>query len=289
MVRNWLIAAGCLVILGILGMAVYGFDFAGMNANRVDVEKRWAFEQKGLESLYVDGGSLDMNVAFIPSEDGRSGYVEVSGTVDRRIAEKLEAAQISGKMLHLDMNADWRNFDLFAFGDRRLDVTVALPEQERLETVRFGLRSGNGSYSGVKGKHVRIGASSGNVKFTGLEAAERIELESRSGNIKGSGIAGSAQVTVGSGNITIDGLAGDAIVKSGSGDIAVKQRTVADMDVQARSGNVTIDVAEGFAGFYDLRASSGNIHAPDSKHQTLDTVKVRTGSGNITVRETAVE
>ncbi|MFM1651581.1 DUF4097 family beta strand repeat-containing protein [Brevibacillus sp. B_LB10_24] len=272
------------VIAGLLGMAYYKFAYTSSGKGTVSVDKQWEIEPNELERLEVQGGSTNLNVEFIESQSNQPGYVHVNGTAHKDVAQKIESAEISAHTLSLDLNTNEWGFPSFDHSERTLHVTVALPEQEMLDSVHFRLQSGNASYSDVKGRNIQMGASSGNIRFHDIEA-QNISMECTSGNIQGSGITGSLQVTSKSGSVTVDELSGNSIVNATSGNVKITQKTAANTDINASSGNVTMTVAKGFAGLYDLRASSGNIKAPDSKGKTQEVVKIRTTSGNITVKE----
>lgn len=272
-----------LIVFGVIGMAVYKFDFNSDN-RIVDASQKWTFASGELIALDLGSGSNNMKVKFVKSDAASGGYVEISGKVNQDTASVIEQATIVDQALVLDLSSrQWRIFD-FNFRDTLINVTVALPER-MLENVKLHAKSGNLEIVDVEAQELQVQLSSGNLNFSGL-AADKLAMKVTSGNIKGSGIEANVITTsTSSGNITMDGVVGTITAKVTSGNIKIGQLKAGNADLQTSSGNISFTVASDFAGFYDLRTSSGTIKSPDSKRQSQDVVKARTSSGNISVYE----
>ncbi|TBL70442.1 DUF4097 family beta strand repeat-containing protein [Paenibacillus thalictri] len=273
------------ILLGLFWLASYHTDLLSSSSAAANVDKQWTVGPGELKNVDIRGGSTDMTVDFIKSDGGGGAYVRINGTAYEDVAQKIEEARVSGNSLSLDLNTNKKwGFSGFGGSDRMLHVTVALPEQELLDNALFSLKSGDGDYRNVKGKTIHIGSSSGDIAFNGLTGQD-ILLECSSGDIEGTGVTGNTRITASSGSIRIDELSGNSSVKSASGDVRIQQKTIANADINATSGNVTFTAAKDFAGMYDVRASSGKVKAPDSKGKDQATIKIRTHSGDIAVKE----
>lgn len=279
----WKVALG-LIIIGLIGMAFYKFDFSSTEG-KASMDKIWEFSEHELKHLEVFGGSNNINVSFISIPSDAHAYVQIEGNAREEVISRIEATELINQKLSLDLREN--NWHLFSFGfftDRKIDISVALPDQAKLDTAHFHVSSGNGHYNDVKGESIQIETTSGNARFNNLEA-KHISLKCTSGNINGSGLVGESHIACTSGNVNIDRIAGDANASVTSGNMTLKQSTSANANVNATSGNVRFEAAPDFAGFYDLRATSGNIKAPDSPRLTDQTIAIRTKSGNIRVTQ----
>ncbi|WNC13422.1 DUF4097 family beta strand repeat-containing protein [Brevibacillus brevis] len=277
------ILGASLILIGISYFAYQTMGVSIFQREVANVDKKWVIQPNDIKNLDVQGGSTDLQVEFIPSENDES-YILVEGTALGDVAQKIESAQIANHTLSLDLASDEWHFLSFDTRERTLLVTVALPEEKMLDTVALRLRSGDGSYDHIKAKRVQIEAASGNMDISGI-AAQDIRIESSSGNINASEIQGTTRIASKSGSVSVDQLSGDSVVDSTSGDVDIVQKTPANADITARSGSVTFTVAENYAGRYQLHANSGEIEAPVAKGETEDVVKIQTNSGDITVNE----
>lgn len=281
--KTWKIGLG-LIIIGLIGMAFLRFDFSSAEG-KINMEKRWTFSSTDLAHLEVISGSTNVDLSFINIASSEQPYVHIEGEAREDVVKKIEATELANQKLSLDLTSkDW---ELFSFGfvaNRTIEISVALPGDVVLETVQFDGQSANGKMNNVKGNDVRIESTSGNIRFNRIEA-NQITLKCTSGNIVGSGLVGTSDIACRSGNINIDGIAGETNASITSGNITLKQTIAANAKVDATSGNVKFDAAPDFAGFYDLRATSGNINAPESPRQTDQSIVIRTKSGNIRVTQ----
>lgn len=278
----WKVALG-LILIGLIGMAIYGFDFNDAEG-RENMDKKWTFSEHDLSHLEVISGSSNVEVTFTSIASEAQPYIHVVGPAEEDVVKRIEATQLSNQTLSLDftVKGNWRFFS-FDFTSHTIDVTVALPNDVVLDTFQFDASSGNGYLNHVKGHNVHVETTSGNIRFNHIEA-EHIVVKCTSGNVNGKGLIGSSDVHCRSGNINIDQIAGDVTASITSGNITLQQSVAANANVEATSGNVRFHAAPDFAGYYDLRATSGSINAPESPRITDHTIMIRTKSGNIRVK-----
>lgn len=275
------IAMGC-ILIGIAGVFYYGIDFEN---NLPSYEKKWEFNAGELQQLLINSNSNNIEIKFIKSSN-QTNYVEVKGNIKEETIDALENIVISNGNLPIDFtsapnfNFQFLNFNMLS---SRQYITVALADQNILDSLQVSLSSGNVYLYDIEATQVETSLNSGNLSIKGL-ISERVVLKTGSGNMNLDHIQSNVQASVGSGNIRALNLDGPGAFNSKSGNITIIQSNVNTLDVEAGSGNVTITPASQFSGFYDLQANSGSVRAPESKRETTDVIKVRTRSGNIKVK-----
>ena len=186
-------------------------------------------------------------------------------------------------------------------------IDIALPSSSRLRasTASADVHA-DGEYSDV-----RLASASG--AFTVDSVAGRLKADTASGGMTVRTVKGSAVIASASGAASVDALAGDVRFQSASGGLSVG-RLDGDVDVQTASGAITVasgvrgrlsvqtgsgdielGIAAGTAAQLDVRTRSGAVRnslaatdGPVAGDETM-AVRVRTGSGDITVHRAAVE
>src|SRR5690625_40520 len=122
--KNLTFVAIGLIVIGLLGMMYYKFDFSKSGGSSVSVDKMWTFGQNELDRLDVFSQSTDIKVEFIRSRSDQSPYVQVKGNAYKDIADKIEKAMIHDKTLSLDISTkEWQLFT-FDFTNRTLHIIV---------------------------------------------------------------------------------------------------------------------------------------------------------------------
>lgn len=247
-------------------------------------EKKWSFTVDELQHILLETSSSSIEVSFVTSKDN-NGYVEFRGNLEQENFDLLSEASISNGTLQLSLQQK-RVIRFFHFqtGSNKRQFTIALPAGQQLDSFAVNMYSANGKFNQVQANQVEISSSSGRITINEL-MAEQLKLESSSGNIYANNVQANAIVSASSGNIEINKLAGEGKIETSSGNIEVTQLGTASLEVEARSGNVTIYPDKEFSGYYDLQSSSGNIKSLESKRLTTDYIKVRTTSGNIKIKE----
>lgn len=311
--KRWSFIAIILVAIGLAGMAYQQFEFGEDLPHH---NQKWTLNQ--LKSLTINS-DYDVDVKFINSNDN-SNYVEISGNMKQDTIDLLKETDASDDSLKLNVTQEssW-SFISFNFNSTKLQITVALSNREDLDDVQFKLKSNNGTFSDLSGKTIQISSTSGNLalntvrtnqltvknasgNITANQVEGDTEIKLSSGNIKINELSGSLKISSTSGNITAEhvngsvtssltsgttkftNFTGAGVFKSTSGDITLTGQRSDSLDINNKSGNVTLSLDNGFKGIYDLKTTSGNIDAPESPRQNTDLIKIRVTSGNIRIK-----
>lgn len=293
--KKWSLLSIIFILIGVAGMAYEGFHFADKLPY---FEKQWKLES--IQELSIKSGS-NVDMKFIASQDG-SNYIEVSGNMKQELIDKLEASELSGPNVSLDLeNPESWSFFSVDFQSTNQSITVALADAELMERLEVELSHSNGTFSGLQANQIEIKTLSGNLKLDSAYT-EQLDMETASGNITLSALTGSAKLKVFSGNIKADSVQGDlqvqslsgnitirdfqgsGVIKSTSGNVTLEDQRSDHLDITATSGNVTLSLDQAFKGIYDLKATSGTVKAPDSPMATTDVIKIRASSGNIRIK-----
>ncbi|MFD1179271.1 DUF4097 domain-containing protein [Paenibacillus puldeungensis] len=313
--KKWSILAIILILLGLAGATYNKFEFGD---DYPSFHQKWTFDQDALKALSIDS-SYDVDMEFIKSPDG-TNYVEVSGNMKQQTINKIKQAKISSQTLELPMNDDFYwSFLTISFQSTKQHIVVALANPNALDRIDFKARSNNGHFTGLQGKKIHlttisgnlhadsivadelklsatsgeisasqiqgdtdIGLSSGNIRVETLSGS--LQAKTTSGNITAEGVTGNVDASVGSGNIRFTNFTGDGTFHSMSGNVTLMDQRSDNLDIRVGSGNVSLSSDPDFKGTYDLRASSGNVTAPESPGETSDIIKARSVSGNIKVK-----
>lgn len=313
MTRRWSLFAIILIIIGLVGMAYQHFEF---DEPLVSYEQRWDLSKAQLDNLSVDS-DFSTDVEFIQSEDG-SSYVELSGELKQPVIDRLKQTMPSSTGLALDIKDRKFEFLSIQFHSPKQHMIVALPKSAQVAHFQLNFGASSGSIDGLKAdtaelkvlsgrlnvtnataSQLTLKAASGSISAEQIKASLTASLQSGgltlkditgdgtysvlSGYIKGERINGQVQMKATSGNITLNDFTGDGQLQVSSGNITLNGQRSDHLDISASSGNVKLSKDEGFQGFYDLQATSGSVHAPESPQKTNDVIKVRTHSGNISI------
>lgn len=293
--KKWSLLSITFILIGIAGMAYEGFQFADKLPY---FEKQWQLDS--IQELRIKSDS-NMDMKFIASQDG-SNYIEVAGNMKQELIDRLEASEVSGPKVSLDLThpESWSFFTV-DFQSTDQAITVALADTELMERLQVELGHSNGSFSGLQANQIELTTVSGNLKLDSA-TTKQLDMQTTSGNITLSALTGSARLKVTSGNIKADSVQGElqvqafsgnvtfrdfqgsGVIKATSGNVTLQDQRSDQLDITAHSGNVTLSVDPAFKGIYDLKADSGTIKAPDSPMETTDVIKIRVNSGNIRIR-----
>lgn len=314
--KGWTLLATICVILGISGMIYQGFNF---EEKKPAYTQKWTFNDNELQLLSINS-EYDVEFEFITSPDG-TNYVEASGNMPQKSIDKLTDTKIADQSLALQFMEERivRFLDL-DFQSSTQYVTVALTDPEQmLNRIDVDLLANNGNFKALRAKEMSLKTNSGNLavqdlaadrlqikNFSGKVSLEQVaadtELNVTSGNVKldhftgnltskmtsgdfsAQNLQGDIHATMTSGNININDWTGNGTFKSTSGNIAIREQRSDSLDISIHSGNVSLSADPEFQGTYDLKATSGRIESPVSPGVTDDLIKVRSTSGNITIK-----
>lgn len=281
--KLWILAF-LLVAVGIIGLAFNKFD---LNDNQlISFQKSWALHSDELNELIIDGNSSDVKVEFIESETNSDAVkINISGKAEPLVAERIDNTVISNGALALDLNtASKVRLVQFNFTEPEIVIQVSLPKTESLDKLQVTITSGNTKVSDAAVNQLALESRSGDISINNAQANEAV-ITSQSGNLKINSIASKLTTTTGSGDIKVMNLIGVLTADTRSGNITVVQRESNNAAITTSSGDVKFTTANDFNGFYDVRSNSGDITVPDNNGASDAIIKIKTGSGNITVKK----
>jgi len=286
MKKFWYFTAICLVVIGIAGALQH--DWKAGDKDLRDFEKEWTFSADELRTLSVVS-DYNVSMKFVKSEDGRNS-IRLKGRGTEKMIEQAQAAEIADRTLKLDLVRMPKRYIYFFntdFRKNKEEFVIAVTDDAMLDRLKIKVDSGNIELTDaplLPIKDADLSMDSGNLYFNDFRS-DTLNVDIDSGNIKGGRLTANLAASTDSGNVTIENMTGTARVSVDSGNVKLYKLDTSDAEVKTDSGNVYVQVPASFAGVYDLKADSGRVRSPDSKHQTTDYVKVRTDSGNITIEE----
>jgi hypothetical protein len=273
------------VILVLFGVWTLSADRWKPAEPLTDLSGSWPFASGELRDLQVKSDD-ELEIRFVNSVDGTSS-VTLDGKGTQKMADTVAGAHLSSGKLELDLR-DTSNhwFDWFRFGSsgRRQQLVVSLTDDALLDSLKVQSDSGTLSLTEARVKIADLSMDSGSVTISNL-TAQHLKLQADSGSIRAEGINADSDIRADSGSIRLERVTGPTRVSADSGSIRLYKEDTSATDIQADSGSVYLHMPASFAGTYDLQADSGSIHAPESKGQTADVVKVRADSGSIRVEQ----
>jgi len=302
MKRKWIITASTLILIGFIGLLFSGFK---INDKEL-IEFEHEFEYSGpisLNDLTILGSSTNVNLTFLES-DVTTQIIKIDGKTDIKTIEKIRQANFIDGHFKLDLGEE-EAFRLLSFGfqESKININVFMPKPDKLSQLVFNLKSGNIEINQLAAKSGLVEVKSGKIQMNNSEVDE-LQVKATSGNIKVTEQKGNLAVKIGSGNVSINQLTGytsidstsgeinvtqhdkqGASIKAKSGNVKFVQHKASNVDIDVLSGNVKFEAANDFAGFYELKTTSGNIDSPDSKRSSQHLIKINTTSGDIKVTQ----
>lgn len=266
-------------------MAANKFKFG---EDLISYQNKWELhDPDNLKKIKITG-DMTFNFAFENSSDSE-GYIAFDGFIKPEQLKVLKAFSPSAHEVDLNLTLpDTFQFMSMDFRSPKGKITIVLPSGTKLEEIELSTFSDNIQVSGASSKMLSILAKSGNIDLSGIQA-DHLLAETYSGHIHGSDIQASSRLINRSGDVVIKDMEGPMDIEVNSGDVNVEQLDVSSVNIVSRSGNVKVQPAPTFRGFYDLKAWSGSITAPEPLEQTTDTIRVETYSGNIHIIQDAVD
>ncbi len=285
MKKAWVFGGIALILIGLGGIASYGFS---TEQNLEPVEKTWSFKADSLQRLQIKS-DYSVSITFVRSTDGNNS-IHLTGEGTEKMVEDTLVTEIQNGELALDLREKpkrWFSFFNINTHSAKENLTIALADGVRFDALDLKLDSGNVTIKDAELAAIdsaKIDIDSGNVTLDRFKSGQ-LEVDVDSGNVTANGLTAAVKVSSDSGNIRLNDVSGPADLKVDSGNIRLYKLTNDEANIKADSGNVYVQVPSDFAGFYDLKVDSGSISAPESKRLTTDYVKVRSDSGNIKIEQ----
>ncbi|MFC5701516.1 DUF4097 domain-containing protein [Cohnella faecalis] len=283
MKKWWIIGGLLLIAIGIAGIATGGWK---TNEKLPEFEKSWRFQASELKNLEIKS-DYKVNLKFVKSTDGTNS-VSVKGQAPEKTIQTVQDAVIDNKSLLVDLRqkpVKYFNFLDFSFVGVKEEITVSLTDDAALDALKVNVDSGSIALTDVSAKTVDLSADSGNLTLNNL-TADSLSIDVDSGKITGDGVrTKTLTLSADSGLVNLKRVTGKVDMIIDSGSVKLYKEDTSDTVIKADSGSVYVQVPASFAGYYDLKADSGSVHAPESKRETKDIVKVRADSGLIRVEQ----
>ncbi|WP_211747351.1 DUF4097 family beta strand repeat-containing protein [Paenibacillus sp. Marseille-Q4541] len=317
--KNAIRLAVLCIVVGLIGVAFFGFEFGD---KRVDYDQELSFQAEDIDSLLVK--TEDSTHIIFTSTDENNVSVHFKGKWKPDTIEGLKQLQPENARLTVDTRSK-DSFSFFSFSTdfSKNVMEISIPKEKWLTEVSLDNVSSDNDITGLYAKRITLKSTSGNLNLSNIQAeelsakltsgtmkadqvkasefasfeltsgnlklssieAKEITTKQQSGDVQAKDIQGNYNASLTSGNLTVDGLAGEGTIRMKSGDVDIVQKTKGNLDIETISGNVDVEATSDFAGFYDVQATSGNIHTPDSLRTGTELIKVRTISGDIKITQ----
>jgi hypothetical protein len=251
------------------------------------------FSYSGVDKLTVEGDFFDINISG-DSRETLDVEVELSDVLKNRgvrvVHEKKGAEVIvrveKPKVLINLSQSTASVIRIKAPVDTGLDVNTSSGSTAISgifsDSLNLRTSSGNANLSDSGGE-IFVSSSSGNIVVDSSDGSK--ELSSSSGNISVFNSKGDIAADSSSGEQKYDGIVGAIASESSSGDLRGTEITITDdSSFRSSSGSIDFDFSNDISDFtFDLKSSSGNISAGDTKAEG----NLSTGRGDIKVKGTS--
>ena len=294
--KNWLIAALCLIVAGALlftvPLAISGWDFGIFDSTDFQTEEHTVSED--FDNISIESGTAD--IVFSPSEDGickvvciddvkfsyrvevNNGTLEI--TLDKTQKEWYEYISIvnynSPKITIYLPKAEYS--ELF------IDATtgdVKLPQNFSFENVDITLSTGDAKVLASATKEIKIHVSTGMITLENV-TAETVSLSVSTGNTSVKNVTCT--------DFDSKGTTGELVLKDliatnkitaerNTGDVSFESCDAADIFVETSTGEVTGTLLSG-KDFY-VTTSTGDVNVPASSSGGICKITTSTGDVNI--------
>jgi hypothetical protein len=252
--------------------------------------------------LDVVAGSVRLDAT-----DRDDTIVEVSPRDPNRASDVRASEQARVDFRHgtLRVSADRRMISLGRGG--AVNIDIGLPSGSRLHAssasaevradgvfadCRLASASGDLLVDWVTGQ-VKADTASGEISLQNVDG--NVSIATASGDATIGRLTGDLRFQAASGALTMNELRGTITARTASGRVKIAAATKGAVSIVASSGDVEIGIANGTAAKLELRSHSGVVSnglapadGPADGDATL-VVQVRTGSGDIGVRRSAIE
>ncbi|MCQ6562467.1 DUF4097 family beta strand repeat-containing protein [Paenibacillus mendelii] len=253
--RNWIIIAAILVVVGLIGLGVT-FKSTGFSIGTVEIEKQQqAVDAAGVERIRIENDSADITIVPSASDQIKA---ELSGNVSQKF---IDDVKLSLKKEGDQVTIRTESHTGFTIGINilNLKLKVELPEREYRELV--------------------LDSSSGEIQVQDM-LAQTFEIEAESGDISLEELTGDQMsVKTSSGDIMLGKLTGKEInVHASSGDIKLEKATADELTIDVSSGDIKLKDAD---AKLLVDTSSGEIVV--SQAAITHPMTLSTGSGDVVI------
>ncbi|MBW7458081.1 DUF4097 domain-containing protein, partial [Paenibacillus sepulcri] len=199
--RNWIIIALILLVVGIIGTgATMGRD-GFWNFGTVDIAQNQAVDGTGAKNIILSMESMDVTVVKGPTNEIKAS---LSGKVSEKFVKSTKLKVVrNGDTVTVGVDA--KNGFSFGVSIFNAKLKLELPEQQ-YDSLALDSGSGNTSITDLAAQTLDVEAGSGNVKFNQLTVG-KLSLDIGSGNSTITDVtADTAELDMRSGVITVEKL-----------------------------------------------------------------------------------
>ncbi len=297
MKKGWIIAAICLLALGVIicvgAYAATGFDFSKLEIGKSETKSYKANEP----FTSIDAELKTTDIVFRPSEDGVCSVVWAEN-------EKYTCSvSVEAGTLKIICENQRKSFDIINLFSKSLSMTVYLPSAEYDQIKVTGETADVSIENGLSFNYVDVKAGTGKITIGGI-AAGQLALQTSTGDIslRSVSCSGSVSITVSTGDIRIDELACASLFAKGStGSVKLKNVTASEcFDISFTTGSITFDSCDAAdikvktttgsvrgtlrsEKIFIAKASTGSVHVPDTASGGRCEITTSTGDINISI------
>lgn len=267
-----------LIVIGIVGMIIYKFQFQDEYS---ELKQTWTLQAHELKKLNIDS-NYDVDIAF-SSDSNDEGYIKFEGNIHPQVAERLSNLKLEGPEFSINLTPpSTLQFMSVNFKIPKGKISIVLPEGTELDDLNISTFSADILLKEAIAKNINVTTLSGNIDTLNL-TADQIHLDTKSGDIEGEQLTAHIQAVSLSGDIDLRQVEGAAKVETFSGDLTISQIGVSTITANTLSGNIDITADPNFDGFYEAHSLSGSIKIPDSPKESKETIIADTKSGDIDI------
>lgn len=297
-----LVAVGCIAV-GVIGLFLFGFKPMGwwpgseaaavMPANAAHAEEHKLYEyhhiidiDNSLKELNLNAelGDVEVNWHF----DGEN-QIELSGQANPSVIHNIQETIVSNGTLDVNYSGKrqlWENIQLFNFNsnNHKHKVDIHVSQELVLDQLSIDLAMGQLKINDGILRQLEVDSDMGEIALSNVKA-DLVEMEASMGAIKTTHVDAPMRIKASMGEVNLRDTQQEIKVAADAGSINIVQASSHNIDAASNMGSVTIHVDPEFEGFYDLRASLGDVHAPQAKNKSDQVIKVHADMGSITIME----
>ncbi|QJC50536.1 DUF4097 domain-containing protein [Paenibacillus albicereus] len=297
--RNVVLLGLILLLGGLIGAGVtfgQGDRDSLFKFGTEEVSLRKEAPAEGVSRLRAEAGSMDIEI--VPGASRDKIVASITGRASKKFLERIELdLEPDGDELLVKGGEDTG----FSFGLNIVNVTmrIELP-QRKFEELQADLGSGDLDADGIEVGKLTLKTGSGDIDLSSVQGGT-ISLRTGSGSIDGEQVrAEELTAKASSGDISLEDVGGALVLDTGSGSIRAEMDRL-EQPVTASSGSGNVTIATQFApesATVQYSTGSGRFRTDWSAGKGSEDssatlvygdgevrVKLRAGSGNISLRE----
>ena len=293
MIKKIALLSVVLIVISVIGLIFTWTNLKDLSSLGVkesahtEVTHQITFEQGALTRMKLNHDTVDVKVVVLPSTNG-SNVLDIRGHVTTALAERMQQLRITNQTFEMNLDqqpaVDGFEFQLFnlKFKQPSITITLYLTQPTVFDLVEIQSSSANVEVRNLTANDIVIDQEFGDLTLDRIQAKSTI-LKVGFGYVEGSSIRGTLLARVEVGDVEFDNVDGDVDVTVQIGDIDITQTKVNQLNIKTHVGDVYIDHAPDFTGFYDIQTRVGDIQTKEALQQTTDVIQVRVDVGDITI------